>query len=49
MSDAGAYTIAQNAASCVVYGILYEAINAGGVSKVLPLERIAQEIFTRTG
>jgi two-component system chemotaxis response regulator CheB len=41
MFDAGAYTIAQDAESCVVFGMPKEAIAAGGVSKVLPLDKIA--------
>ena len=47
MSDSGAYTIAQDEASCVVFGMPNEAIKTGGVNKVLPLEKIAQQIFTR--
>jgi two-component system chemotaxis response regulator CheB len=44
MHDAGAFTIAQDEASCVVFGMPKEAIAAGGVSKVLPLEEIAPKI-----
>jgi len=42
--DAGAYTIAQDEASCVVFGMPQEAIKAGGVHKVMSLNQIAGEI-----
>lgn len=42
MKQAGAYTIAQDEASCVVFGMPKEAIAAGGVSEVLPLQNIAR-------
>jgi len=44
MQDAGAYTIAQDEASCVVFGMPQEAIKLGGVSKVLPLGSIAFDV-----
>jgi two-component system chemotaxis response regulator CheB len=44
MFDAGAYTIAQDAESCVVFGMPKEAIATGGISSVLPLSKIAPEI-----
>ncbi len=44
MFDAGAYTIAQDEASCVVFGMPQEAIKHGGVHKVMPLTAIAGEI-----
>lgn len=44
MFDAGAFTIAQDADSCVVFGMPKEAIAAGGVSKVLSLGKIADEV-----
>ncbi|MBU1230799.1 MAG: chemotaxis response regulator protein-glutamate methylesterase [Proteobacteria bacterium] len=44
MHDAGSYTIAQDEASCVVFGMPMEAIKAGGVDKVMPLTSIAQEV-----
>jgi two-component system, chemotaxis family, protein-glutamate methylesterase/glutaminase len=40
MKDAGAYTIAQDEATCVVFGMPNEAIKKGGVSTVLPLNEI---------
>jgi len=45
--DAGAYTIAQDEASCVVYGMPQEAVKHGGVHKVLPLESIAGEMVRK--
>ena len=45
MFDAGAFTIAQDEASCVVFGMPKEAIAAGGVSKVMPLTAIADNII----
>ncbi|NJD39083.1 MAG: chemotaxis response regulator protein-glutamate methylesterase [Geobacter sp.] len=45
MHDAGARTIAQDEASCVVFGMPGEAIKLGGVDKVLPLEKIAAEML----
>lgn len=41
MFDRGAMTIAQNEASCVVYGMPKEAVNLGGVSRILPLDGIS--------
>ncbi|MBA4357436.1 MAG: chemotaxis response regulator protein-glutamate methylesterase [Desulfovibrio sp.] len=45
MHDAGSYTIAQDEASCVVFGMPQEAIKAGGVDKIMPLTAIAGEIM----
>ena len=44
MKQSGAYNIAQDEASCVVFGMPAEAIRAGGVDRVLPLSRIGEEI-----
>ena len=44
MKGAGAFTIAQDEASCVVFGMPAEAIKLGGVDTVLPLDRIANEV-----
>lgn len=41
MRDAGAHTIAQNEATCVVFGMPREAIRIGAVAEVLPLGDIA--------
>jgi two-component system chemotaxis response regulator CheB len=43
MKDEGAYTIAQDEATSVVFGMPQEAIKRGGTDKVLPLPAIAAE------
>ncbi len=45
MHEAGAYTFAQDEASCVVFGMPKEAIAHGGVDEVLPLNKIAARIL----
>jgi two-component system chemotaxis response regulator CheB len=45
MKESGAYTIAQNEATCVVFGMPQEAIKRGGVQKVLPLEEISGAVM----
>ncbi len=45
MKEAGAQTIAQDEKSCVVFGMPKEAIELGGVDKVVPLDNIAQEVM----
>lgn len=45
MYHAGALTVAEDESTCVVFGMPKVAIDMGGVTKVLPLERIAQEII----
>jgi two-component system chemotaxis response regulator CheB len=47
MHDSGAYTIAQDEATCVVFGMPNEAIKLGGVDIVLDLGTIAQEVQRR--
>jgi len=42
MKQAGSYTIAQDEASCVVFGMPKEAIAVGGVCEVLPLQNISR-------
>jgi two-component system, chemotaxis family, protein-glutamate methylesterase/glutaminase len=42
MKEAGAYNIAQDEASCVVFGMPKEAIKLNAVDKVVPLEEIAR-------
>ncbi|MCD9015801.1 protein-glutamate methylesterase/protein-glutamine glutaminase [Parachryseolinea silvisoli] len=44
MKSAGAHTIAQDEESSVVFGMPKEAIKLGGVSKILPLFRIASYV-----
>jgi two-component system chemotaxis response regulator CheB len=45
MNQAGAYTIAQDEASCVVFGMPKEAIRMGGVDKVLGLSQVPKGII----
>ena len=45
MRNAGARTVAQDEASCVVYGMPKEAVKRGGVEKTVPLGAIAREIM----
>ncbi|MCL6707608.1 chemotaxis response regulator protein-glutamate methylesterase [Pseudomonas sp. R2.Fl] len=45
MRQAGAYTVAQDEASSVVFGMPKEAIAHGGVEKVVSLDHIAREIL----
>jgi two-component system chemotaxis response regulator CheB len=47
MRDAGAFTIAQDEASCVVFGMPHEAIKLKGVDQVLPLGKIAVVAYSR--
>jgi two-component system chemotaxis response regulator CheB len=47
MRRAGAYTYAQNEASCVVFGMPKEAIAQGGVDEILPLDEIASALLAR--
>ncbi len=44
MKEKGAYTIAQDEASCVVFGMPKEAIKRGAAHRVLSLTRIPEEI-----
>jgi two-component system chemotaxis response regulator CheB len=44
MYRAGAHTIAQDEATSVVFGMPKEAIKAGGVHKILPLDRISSHV-----
>jgi two-component system chemotaxis response regulator CheB len=44
MHDAGAKTIAQDEASCVVFGMPKEAIKLGGADLILPLDQIPAAI-----
>lgn len=45
MKETGSFNIAQDEASCVVFGMPKEAIKLGGVDKILPLEKIAAEML----
>lgn len=44
MRDAGAATIAQDEASCVVFGMPKEAIKLGAAEQVIPLDSIPEEV-----
>jgi len=46
MKQAGAVTIAQDEATCVVFGMPKEAIKRGAIDKVLPLQAVAGAILT---
>lgn len=48
MAQAGAHTIGQDEATCVVYGMPKEAMKAGGVQKELPLPKIAAEVLSQS-
>lgn len=45
MRDRGAYTIGQNAATCVVYGMPQAAFKAGAVAVELPVEQIPEAML----
>lgn len=49
LRQSGAWTIAQDEASCVVFGMPREAIALGAVQQVLPLGEIARQVFKRLG
>ena len=45
MKKAGAYNFAQDEASCVVFGMPKEAIAAGGVDEIVPLQEMAAKVL----
>src|SRR6202012_5294038 len=45
MHQAGAFTVAQDEATSVVFGMPKEAIAKGGVDRIVPLDHIAREIL----
>jgi two-component system chemotaxis response regulator CheB len=49
MHEAGARTLAQDEASCVVFGMPKEAIAMGAVDEVLPLSELPGAILARAG
>ena len=44
MKQAGAFNIAQDESSCIVFGMPAEAIKLNSVDRVMPLEQIAGEV-----
>jgi two-component system chemotaxis response regulator CheB len=44
MKEAGAYNIAQDEATCVVYGMPAEAVKLSAVDRIMPLGQIAGEV-----
>jgi two-component system chemotaxis response regulator CheB len=49
MKKAGAATLAQDEASCVVYGMPKEAVKRGAVDRIVPLAAIPSEILKQSG
>ncbi|WP_343050278.1 chemotaxis response regulator protein-glutamate methylesterase [Burkholderia guangdongensis] len=47
MRRAGAYTLAQDEASCVVFGMPREAIAVGGADEVVPLAEMSRRVMAR--
>jgi len=47
IKTAGGHTLAQDEASCVVFGMPKTAIEAGGVDRVVPLSGLAERIMQR--
>jgi two-component system, chemotaxis family, protein-glutamate methylesterase/glutaminase len=47
MKEAGATTIAQDEASCIVFGMPKSAISCGAVNLVVPLDQIASAVLNR--
>ena len=45
MREAGAYNLAQDEQSCIVFGMPKEAIAAGGVHEVVPLHQMSQRVM----
>lgn len=49
MREAGAYTVAQNEDTCVVYGMPREAVKLDAAMEVLPLGEIAEALLNAVG
>lgn len=49
LKNLGAYTITQDEASCVIYGMPKAAFESGGSCEVLPLNQIAERLWNLTG
>jgi two-component system, chemotaxis family, protein-glutamate methylesterase/glutaminase len=45
MCDAGATTVAQDEATCVVYGMPKAAVDLGGAQKSVPLDQVARHLL----
>jgi chemotaxis response regulator CheB len=45
MRDAGSLTIAQDSATCAVYGMPKAAAELGAAARILPVNRIANELI----
>lgn len=45
MREAGAYTVAQDEASCVVYGMPREAAALGAAHEIAPLDKVAERVL----
>ncbi len=48
LKEAGAYTIAQDEKTCVVFGMPNEAIKLGCVDSILPIQNIAGKVLTHS-
>ena len=49
MRQAGAHNFAQDEASCVVYGMPREAVQAGAVHEIAPLDQLARLVLAHLG
>ena len=47
MRQAGAYNLAQDEASCVVFGMPREAIAVGAVDEIVPIQEMTQRVLNR--
>jgi two-component system chemotaxis response regulator CheB len=47
MRQAGAYNLAQNEETCVVFGMPREAIAVGAVDEIVPIQDMAQRVLSR--
>ncbi len=48
LHETGAHTVAQDEASCVVFGMPKEAIALGGIDEILPLNQLAHAVMKQT-
>ena len=49
MRQAGAYNLAQDESSCVVYGMPKEAVAVGAVNEIVPLHEMAKRVLSKVG